>query len=246
MEKIQRAVRIPSVAELELVKAKSAIEQFIYSCSHTMRGPLKSITGLVNLLKNSQEEKDVDPKYYIQSIESTVAKMESVLTELEQFLTNTTRNIVTRPIDIKDFVNEILDDFRRSVEEDNICIMIKTNQAAPLYTDESRLRVVLTHLISNAIRYQDNKKRKNRLEIFLRVNDTSCTVQIRDNGIGMTDEIKSNLFQLFYRGTEESSGAGVGLYIAREVVTKMRGKISVTSIAGKGSCFSFSIPNLTI
>src|SRR5687768_17326979 len=147
MEKTERAARIPSVAELELVKAKRAIEQFIYSCSHTMRGPLKSISGLVNLLKNQTEEEDADPQCYLQSIEVTVAKMESVLTELEQFLTNTTRSIVTRPIDIKDFVNEILQDFNSSIEESNISILIKTNQLSPLYTDESRLRVVLTHLI---------------------------------------------------------------------------------------------------
>lgn len=245
MDKIQRAVKTPSVAELELVKAKSTIEQFIYSCSHTLRGPLKSITGLVNLLKNSDDKTDIDPRCYLQSIETTVSKMESVLVDLEQFLINTSQNIVTRPIVIKDFIIQILEEFLPITDGNNIGIVIKTNHVAPLYTDQSRLRVVLTHLISNAIMYQDNRKKKKRVDIFVTVTATVCRVQIRDNGIGMTSEIQSNLFQLFYRGTESSSGAGVGLYITREVLTKMLGKISVTSTAGRGSCFSFSIPNLS-
>lgn len=245
MGKTERIAKLPSVAELELVKAKSAIDQFIYSCSHTMRGPLKSIMGLVNLLRNADEKMDINPQVYLKSIEATVAKMESVLTELEQFLTNTSQNIVTKPIDVKDFVNQILEDFKPRIEESKIVLVIKVNQMAPLYTDVNRLRVVFTHLISNAIIYQDPKKKKKTVDIFVRVNETSCAVQIRDNGIGMIEEVQSNLFQLFYRGTELSSGAGVGLYITKEVLTKMLGKISVTSIVAKGSCFSFSIPNLS-
>lgn len=246
MGKTERIAKLPSVAELELVKAKSAIDQFIYSCSHTMRGPLKSIMGLVNLLRNADEKMDINPHVYLKSIEATVVKMESVLTELEQFLTNTSQNIVTKPIDVKDFVNQILEEFKPRIEERKIVMVVKITQMAHLYTDVNRLRVVFTHLISNAIIYQDPKKRKNTIDIFVRVNETSCAVQIRDNGIGMIEEVQSNLFQLFYRGTELSSGAGVGLYITKEVLIKMIGKISVTSIAGKGSCFSFSIPNLSI
>lgn len=246
MDKTDRSLANRSVAELELSKAKNAIEQFIYSCSHTLRGPLKSIAGLVNLLKNAHEKHDVDPHNYLQCIESTVAKMESVLTDLEKFLETTSQSIVTKPVDAKDFINQILDDFRGAIEENDIDVVIRATQTSPLYTDENRLRVVITHLISNAILYHDRKKKKKRIDILVNVNSSTCTLQVRDNGIGMSSETKSKLFQLFYRGSAVSTGAGVGLYISREVLTKMKGKISVTSMISKGSCFSLSIPNLSV
>jgi len=245
VEKIQHSAPINSVAELELVKAKSAIEQFIYSCSHTMRGPLKSIAGLVYLLKNSEESAEVDPKYYLQSIENTVAKLESVLNDLEQFLTNSSQGITTRSIDAKEFVSTVLQEFQDTIEEKKISAMITIKQSVPLYTDRNQFRIILSHLISNAIVYQNNKKEEKQMSISIKVNSSVCMVRIRDNGIGMRDEIQPNIFRLFYRGSERSAGAGVGLYITKELLAKMGGVISVRSKAGEGSCFSFSIPNLS-
>lgn len=245
MEKIRHSTTISSVAELELVKAKSAIEQFIYSCSHTMRGPLKSITGLIYLLKHTEESADVDPKNYLQSIENTVTKMESMLNDLEQFLTNSRQDITTRSIDAKEFVSEVLQEFQDTIEENKINTVITIEQSIPLYTDQNRFRIVLFQLISNAIVYQDFKKEKRQMSISIKVKPSLCIVQIRDNGIGMDEEIKARIFHLFYRGSEKSAGAGVGLYITKEVLNKMGGVMSVTSKAGKGTCFSFSIPNLS-
>lgn len=245
MEKAQHSITINSVAELELVKAKSAIEQFIYSCSHTMRGPLKSITGLVYLLMNTEESAEFNPKHYLQSIEKTVSKMETVLNDLEQFLTNSKQDMVTHPIDAKEFVTEVLQEFQGALEEKKIKTVIASNQLESLYTDHNRFRIVLNHLISNAIAYQDYQKEEREIRISIRVNSSMCNLQVRDNGIGMLDNVRSNIFQLFYRGSERSSGTGVGLYITKEILNKMGGSITVRSKPGKGSIFSFSIPNLS-
>jgi signal transduction histidine kinase len=245
MEKVQHSVTINSVAELELVKAKSAIEQFIYSCSHTMRGPLKSITGLVYLLKTTKESAEFNPKHYLQSIEKTVLKMETVLNDLEQFLTNSKQDMVTHPIDAKEFVSGVLQEFLAPLEEKKINTVVTSNQLESLHIDQNRFRIILNHLISNAIAYQDYKKEEREIRISIKVNSSTCTVQIRDNGIGMLDTVRPNIFQLFYRGSERSSGTGVGLYITKEILNKMGGSITVRSKAGKGSIFSFSIPNLS-
>src|SRR5689334_3037140 len=101
-----------SVTGLELVKAKGAIEQFIYSCSHTLRAPLKSIAGLVYLLKNSETHQEIDPKFFLQSIEKTVEKMESVLNELEQFLSNSRQLVTTQSVDAKSVVQEVIDNLQ--------------------------------------------------------------------------------------------------------------------------------------
>lgn len=246
MEETRHVLPVNSVAEFELVKAKNAIEQFIYSCSHTMRGPLKSIAGLVYLLKNSRESPDVDPGYYLHSIETTVIKLEHVLNDLEQFLTNSSKEISTRPVDVKALINDVLDDFRGLIDEQQIEVVVTVKQLVPLYTEQSSLRIILSHLISNAIVYQDIEKKNKVLNIYLKADTFTCIIHVKDNGIGMSDAVQSNIFRLFYRGSEKSTGSGVGLYIAHELITKMEGSIAVSSEPGKGSCFSVSIPNLSV
>ncbi len=246
MEETRHVLPVNSVAEFELVKAKNAIEQFIYSCSHTMRGPLKSIAGLVYLLKNSGESPDVDPSYYLQSIETTVIKLEHVLNDLEQFLTNSSKEISTRPVEVKALINDVLDDFRGLIDEQQIEVVVTVKQLVPLYTEQSSLRIILSHLISNAIVYQDVKKKNKVLNIYLKADTSICIIHVKDNGIGMNDAVQSNIFRLFYRGSEKSTGSGVGLYIAHELINKMEGSIEVSSEPGKGSCFSVTIPNLSV
>ncbi len=115
---------VNSVAELELAKSRNAIEQFIYSCSHTMRGPLKSIAGLVYLLKNSTEASPFELGYYLRSIENTITKLEIVLNDLEQFLTNSKEDISMCSIDVRELLNEVLLNFQNTLREKGIDISI--------------------------------------------------------------------------------------------------------------------------
>lgn len=241
--KKEPSVLSSSVAELELIRAKSTIEQFIYSCSHTMRGPLKSIAGLVNLLEGHEQSSFADPKHYLQSIQTIVSKMEVTLNDLEKFLSSSKQGITLKPIDAEKLVEEILTQFQESIASNRIDIKLSVNQTHMLYVERSSLHTILTHLISNAIVYRNEKNSKKLVQISIRISEKSCRVKIKDNGIGMSSEVQPNIFQLFYRGTEKSRGAGVGLYITKEVITQMGGTIAFRSTIGEGSSFSMLIPN---
>ncbi len=232
-----------SVAELELIKAKSTIEQFIYSCSHTMRGPLKSIAGLVNLLEGYEKNSFADPQHYLRSIQTIVSKMEVTLNDLEKFLSSSKQGIALRPIDAEKLVGEILAQFQEGIVNNCIDVRLTVNQSHMFYAERSSFHTILTHLISNAIVYQNEKNSKKLVQISIRISEKSCRVKIKDNGIGMSNAVQPNIFHLFYRGTEKSRGAGVGLYITKEVITKMGGTITFLSKVGEGSSFSILIPN---
>jgi len=244
-EEIRQSTATHSVAQLELVKAKNAIEQFIYSCSHTMRSPLKSISGLVFLLRNNEGIPKINSGYYLQLIENSVIKLESVLNDLEQFLRNSSENIATSPIDFNEFIGEVLSDFNDTIKQNEIHTEIVIKQSCPLFTDRSALRTIISHLISNAIVYQIQGGEEKQIRLTIKVTSTSCMIHVQDNGIGILEENLSRIFHLFYRGSEKSGGAGVGLYIASELLNKMDGTISVRSKPGKGSCFSILFPNLS-
>lgn len=230
-----------SIAQ-ELAKAKNVIDKFLYGCSHTMRGPLKSISGLIKLLQNPEATED--PHRHLELIQKTVNKMETILNDLEQFLVNSRRDLVIESVSMTKTIDAILERYNREAESKNIRISKSITQTVPLYTDAERLNLILTQLISNALVFNDPGKADRHIDIFVRVNENGCHVKVLDNGIGMSSEIQKSIFQLFFRGAQQSQGAGIGLYVVSEVLRKMGGSITVTSEEGCGSSFFVWLPNL--
>ena len=230
-----------SIAQ-ELAKAKNVIDKFLYGCSHTMRGPLKSISGLIKLLQNPEAPED--PHKHLELIQKTINKMETILNDLEHFLVNSRRDLVIESVSMSKAIDVILERYSRDAENKQIRFSKSITQTVPLYTDVERLNLILIQLISNALVFNDPGKADKHIDIFVRVNENGCHVKVLDNGIGMSSEIQKNIFQLFFRGAQQSQGAGIGLYVVNEVLRKMGGSITVTSEEGSGSSFFVWIPNL--
>jgi signal transduction histidine kinase len=233
--------RDQSIAQ-ELAKAKNVIDKFLYGCSHTMRGPLKSISGLIKLLQN--QEASEDPHKHMELIQKTVNKMETILNDLEQFLVNSRRDLVIEPVSMSKTIDVILARYTKDSERLRIRFSKNIVQAVPLFTDLERLNLILVQLVSNALVFSDPGKTDKYIDIFVRVDENGCHIKILDNGMGMSSEIQKNIFQLFFRGTQQSQGAGIGLYVVNEVLRKMGGSITVNSEEGCGSSFFVWIPNL--
>jgi signal transduction histidine kinase len=233
-----------SLEDHELTKAKNIIDQFVYSCYHTMRGPLKSISGLVYLMKNTGPEDINNNNLYLESIEKTVNKMENLLTGLEQFITHSKQELSARTVHVENTVREILEDFTDNIRDNRIDVNLNIRQSVPFHTDGTQFSMILSHLISNAIMFQDDSKTKHRIRIDAEVKPKRLHLKVTDNGIGIHTKILSDIFLLFFRGTEKSKGSGVGLYIVKETLKSLGGKISVKSKLRSGSTFSITIPNL--
>lgn len=228
----------------ELMKAKEIINEFVNSCSHSMRGPLKSISGLVNLLQHSIDTGKGDSREYLAMIGQSVDKMETLLHQLEQFLVNSKKDLICEPIDIRSVVKDILQEVQPEIRQNKIEISMHVDQSGYFFSDIHRFRLILFHLISNAIVFNDEKKDLRTVEIDVKATSASVGVQISDNGIGIPYEIQNKIFDLFFRGSEKSSGSGVGLHIVQEVLKKMGGSISVNSVSKKGSNFFMWLPNM--
>jgi signal transduction histidine kinase len=123
---------------------------------------------------------------------------------------------------------------------------VKIEATAELFLDQSRLAVILNNLTSNAIKYRDDKKDQCSIEVQCHVTDKLLTIVFRDNGIGIAPELLNKVFDMFYRATERSEGAGLGLYIVKETVEKLGGSISVDSRVGVSTVFKLILPNLLV
>jgi signal transduction histidine kinase len=100
----------------------------------------------------------------------------------------------------------------------------------------------LNNLLANAIKYHDPKKEEQWIDVQVSNSNDSIKVMVSDNGMGIEPEHHSKIFDMFYRGTFQSKGSGLGLYIVKETVAKMKGTIGLDSTPGKGSSFLITLP----
>jgi len=105
------------------------------------------------------------------------------------------------------------------------------------------LRIVVAHLLANAIQFRDDQKEVSEITLDIKVNSDSCSIVVSDNGIGIDPAEYFKIFQLFYRASERSLGSDIGLYVVREIVEKMGGTVFAKSQLHKGSTFTIELPN---
>jgi signal transduction histidine kinase len=113
----------------------------------------------------------------------------------------------------------------------------------PVAADADKLRQVIVNLRENAIKYSPDG---GRIEIALSRHDSVVRIDVRDEGLGIAEDELAQIFERFHRVdpnmTRGVGGTGLGLYICRELVEGMRGRMWVTSTEGEGSTFSFELP----
>lgn len=226
-----------------LQKAETTIGLFINSCSHTMRGPLKSIEGLVSLLHNADGYSKNETNQLLDLIQATAIKLETTLDELEQLLENSKLSLLYRPVDFDSAIKDVLNFFNKDISEKKISVETQLSITSPFCTDLRRVRIILTNLFINAIQFQAEEQANKSIHISIHTSPTICKIAISDNGVGIDVENHEKIFNLFFRGSEKSKGHGVGLYLVRDLLRKMGGTIQVDSFPGSGSVFTVLIPN---
>jgi hypothetical protein len=121
--------------------------------------------------------------------------------------------------------------FENSIPED--CIAL---------SDPSRLRIIFSNLISNAIRYHDPDKSDKFIRVSCDKTALSVSFSVEDNGLGISEEHQPNIFETYYTIGNVAGSSGLGLSNVRDAVQKLRGKIELKSQQGRGSVFTVILP----
>lgn len=225
----------------ELIKVNTELDRFVYSASHDLRAPLTSILGLVTL---ARMDKDTPTDSYLKRIEISIHKLDVFIRDIIDFSRNARVEIKTEVINFKKIIEEVIDNLKYLNEGNLIEPTITINGTEPFVTDPKRLSIILNNLISNAFKYFNPEESKPHIIIQVHHTKNYCTITIADNGIGIPSGHLEHIFKMFYRAHEESKGSGLGLYIVKETVEKLNGKIQVQSTVGKGTVFDIRLPNL--
>lgn len=227
----------------ELIKTNDELNRFVYSASHDLRAPLMSILGLVEL---SRLEKGAgDPYVYLDMIERSVQKLDSFIQNIIEYYQNARAESNHGQVLFEPLVHEVVETLKNT--DPSVNFVIDVNQEVPFHSDEFRIHVILSNLISNAIKYQKNDASNPQVNIMIKSDAQKAIIQIKDNGVGILQEHLESIFKMFFRTKtlNRTPGTGIGLYIVKEALSKIGGEIKVHSVYGEGTSFELVLPNLS-
>jgi signal transduction histidine kinase len=221
-----------------LRKINKELDMFIYSASHDIRSPLMSILGLVQLA--ASETNDTEIKGYCSMIEDRIRRLDDFTLDIIHY----SRNKRTEPepvsFSLREAANDIFENLRYNDKARGIDFRLNIEEDLKLVTDLGRLKTVLSNLVSNAIKYQ--KELTGFVELAAQRTNGNVKITVRDNGEGIDSDKVNTIFEMFTRHSQKSDGSGLGLYIVKEAVEKLRGTIHVESEKGVGSTFEITLP----
>jgi signal transduction histidine kinase len=231
----------------ELVKINKELDSFVYSVSHNLRAPLMSVLGLINLVQveNKKTEQDALTDYF-SMMQQSIHKLDDTLKEILDYSRNARSELNIEELDFQRMVEDSFERMKYMEGSDKIKKTIQVKTTAPLYTDIYRLSVIINNLVSNAIKYRDANKSQSTISIEASISDVNLFVIFKDNGIGISQDYINKIFDMFFRATDRSEGAGLGLYIVKETVDKLHGDIRVESAMGEGTTFTIRVPNMKV
>lgn len=223
----------------KLEEVNNNLNRIVYTVSHDLRAPLNSLQGLITISKQATSEKE--RAEYAAMMERQIVSMKTYIQDVVDYNRNEKTSIDEMPLDLGDLVTEIIYTLK-DTSGGNLKIQHHIPRGVTFKSDPVRLKAILSNLIGNSIKYGDLSKPQQEVRIEAKTEPGWLQITIADNGLGIGAEHLPRLFEMFYRATDQREGTGLGLYIVKETVEKLGGKISVTSELGKGSVFSISLP----
>ncbi len=224
-----------------LRKVNSELDRFVYSASHDLRSPLSSVLGLINIAKNDPHP---DKSEYLKMIEKSVLKLDSFIRDIIDFSRNARLELTNEPIVLSTMIHDIFEDLRFL---ENFPLLEKEfidRTQGKFYSDPKRVRIILSNLIANAIKHHHPRLIEHaKLTIEAADKGGGVQVDVSDNGPGIEQAYLKDIFKMFFRATSRTPGSGLGLYIVKETVDRLNGKISVESTLNEGAKFTVWLPN---
>jgi PAS domain S-box-containing protein len=219
------------------------LEAFAYSVSHDLRAPLRHIDGFLKLLQEKAGAAlEAQAQHYMDNISDAAQKMGRLIDDLLAFTRMGRHNISVQRVELAPLVREVIRELEPPAAGRNIVWHI--GHLPAVNGDEAMLRMVLNHLVSNALKFTRPRPAA-RIEIgSLAEQDSNTVIFVRDNGVGFDMTYADKLFGVFQRlhRPDEFEGTGIGLANVRRIITRHGGRAWAEGAPDQGAAFYFSLP----
>jgi signal transduction histidine kinase len=219
-----------------LIAENESLQEFIYHSSNDLLGPVARLKGLVLVAKGSGQVKDFVQA--IDLIDNVTVYLDKVLQKLllVHEIKHGFRDI--QPVNLEDLLAEIRPKLKEIPGVKYPDLRFQDHLKRPIMIDRNLMRVILENLLENACVFRKDPNNDSPLiEVMLKKEDEDIYISIRDEGVGIPNEIRDKIFDLFFRGNERSKGNGIGLFLVQRALREIGGRIMLESKEGMSTEF---------
>ncbi|HLP49407.1 MAG TPA: ATP-binding protein [Chitinophagales bacterium] len=226
----------------ELRRSNSDLEQFAYIISHDLKAPVRNISSFMNLLVNKYgSTMNPEAREFVDYSHTGAKRLERLIDDVLAYCRIGTNLPKPIPVNLNDVVSTIRFELREKLNAQNAKVNI--NKELPIVNNvhSSLMYHVFQNLISNGLKF--NKKETPEININWTNSLNYYTFSISDNGIGISKEYSTTIFQMFKRlhNEHDYDGTGIGLAICKKIVEYYHGEVWFDSTEGEGTTFHFTI-----
>jgi signal transduction histidine kinase len=220
-------------------------DEFVFMAAHELRAPATVIKGYVDMLNSTADDACKKIMPYVEKIYESNERLIVLINDLLEIArTESGRSsIAVKPVTLMPIIEKEIERYSQLAKGQKIKIEYLPSEHIPdVMANEDKLIEIISNLLTNAIKYG---KRGGNVIISHELRNGAVVTHVADDGIGISAEDQKNLFQKFFRCSSSSqniAGTGLGLFITKELVERMGGKIWVISDFGHGATFSFKLP----
>jgi signal transduction histidine kinase len=225
--------------QTKIIEDKNAeLDSFFHRISHDLKGPISSLLSLSFLAKI--DLKDQHALDYFEKQHGQLERLNNIIVGLINLTKINQEDVQKEKIDFGKMINECISSFNGLPNFRNITFRKDIQPGIEFYSEWTLLNAILQNLIENAIKYSSDESPF--VEVKVSIQENFIILEVSDNGEGIAEEHQTKIFEMFYRATQNATGTGLGLYILKRSVDRLKGAIEIKSKLGVGSTFSVKLP----
>jgi signal transduction histidine kinase len=225
--------------QTKIIEEKNAeLDAFFYRISHDLKGPINTLLGLSNIAV--QDVNDPKAQLYFGQQRTQVERLNNIISGLIHLTKVSDGELRRDQIDFSRLIDDCISTHNSHERFSKIDFQINVDAEIEFYSEWTLLIAIVQNLIENAIKYSKGEQPFVKIEISKVENFISISVS--DNGQGIPRDQQDKIFDIFYRATQNAEGSGLGLYILKRSVQRLKGSIEVYSEPDKGSTFVVKLP----
>lgn len=224
----------------EIYEGYERQKNFSINVAHEVRTPLAVLSAKIDVFKKKKQNEDEEVDKLILSMEKNISNLSDMVEAL--MLLSSNQPMQRRMVHLNDLIDEVFFDLEDKALEKGLKLIMKGDDVS-INTDDQILERALFNLVENGIKYSDYG---GTVQANLEASDDNVIIEISDEGVGISDEDKAHIFELFYRvdrsRSRETGGYGIGLALVMHTINRLGGTVSVLDNVPKGSVFKIILP----